>query len=45
MASSQLIETSEEDSSLAVARFIGDLLNDGEVGATSFNLSSLHDQG
>jgi len=31
MSAAQLIETSEEDSSLAVARFIGDLLNDGEV--------------
>lgn len=31
MASAQLIETSEEDSSQAVARYIGDLLNDGEV--------------
>ncbi|GAB4818111.1 hypothetical protein N2152v2_005157 [Parachlorella kessleri] len=31
MSAAQLIETSEEDSSLAVARFIGDLLNDGEA--------------
>lgn len=30
----QLVETSEEDSFLAVARYIGDLLNEGEVCCT-----------
>ena len=29
--SAHLVETSEEDSFLAVARFIGDLLNEGQV--------------
>ena len=30
-ASSQLVETSEEDSFLAIARYIGDLLDEGQV--------------
>ena len=44
MSAAQLIETSEEDSSLAVARFIGDLLNDGEVGWPAWGIMRISTQ-